>query len=106
MAGWTLTIGFFVVCAALFRADSFAVAVQFWQGMMNFELPAQAIRGGDVLLVFLAGLIAAKGPTSQSFVFDRLQPTRWLAVATGCTLTGLVLFISANHEQEFIYFQF
>ncbi len=104
--GWILTIGFFVVCATLFRADSFAVAVEVWQGMMTFELPHDAIRGGDVLLVFLAGLIAAKGPTSQSFVFDHLRPTRWLAIATGFLLTAMVLFVGANHEQEFVYFQF
>jgi len=104
--GWVLTIGFFVVCATLFRADSFAVAVDVWQGMATFEIPVDAIRGGDVLLVFLAGLIAVKGPTSQSFVFDRLQPTRRMAIATGLVLTALVLFIGANHTQEFVYFQF
>jgi alginate O-acetyltransferase complex protein AlgI len=104
--GWFLTIGFFVVLANLFRAETFNVAIEVWRSMVNLVPSASDIKSQDIALVLIAGALAVVGPTSQTFVLERLKPNRLAALALGGALTLLVLFVGADIDKEFVYFQF
>ncbi len=104
--GWLLTILFWIEMAVLFRADSFATVGTIWSGMHGLGAGFGGIDSGDFALVVVSGILAILGPTSQTFVFERMAPRKWLALTVGLLVSGILVIIGEGTEQEFIYFQF
>lgn len=106
VVGWLLTMLFWFETCPLFRADSFATAMDFWRAMHGGGIANQAVTLENLAFLTVAGIIAIVGPSSQTLAFERLQP-RWVAAAACGTAVFAALFSTWGEvEQEFIYFQF
>jgi alginate O-acetyltransferase complex protein AlgI len=100
--GWILTFAFVVFAWVLFRAPTFAAAMQIYDGLIGLAPIGHGLKWRSIVAAAAAAMI---GPTSWDAV--RLAPpSRWIAAA-GAFLFVLALFKMGNGENyEFIYFQF
>ena len=103
--GWALTLLFVILTWVLFRAPDFATALRVYAGMAGLN-GWGAVRIEAQWLLVAAAALALLGPTSQQIALERLRANRWVAVASGAALAGLLLLAGGRVPNEFIYFQF
>ncbi len=103
--GWLLTMLFVVAGWVLFRAESFATAASMLRSMAGFG-PAGRYHLDNALEVYLAGLVAVIGPTSQAVALSHLRPRAWLAVPVGLAALFALLLTGGRIPNAFIYFRF
>ncbi|MFV1958171.1 MAG: MBOAT family protein [Planctomycetota bacterium] len=105
VAGWAMTLLFFIFTITLFRAADFPTTGGMWASMVGLNGFA-SIPGGDVLLLAAGIAVALLGPTSQAVALGSLRPRFWIAATAGAAAVVLLLFMCEGTHPEFIYFQF
>jgi D-alanyl-lipoteichoic acid acyltransferase DltB (MBOAT superfamily) len=102
IAGWSATIGFFLLTMVLFRADSLESAGRIYAGMVY--LPAQY---DGLRTIALAAFCAIALPASHVIV-TRLtkRPNPLIPIALAAMTLAVLLQIVKFNNHEFIYFQF
>ncbi len=103
--GWALTMLFLTFTWVLFRAEDFATAASVMASMVGLNGFGTAVV--EEIWLIPAGLaLVLLAPTSQSAVFARFRPSRWLAAGMATALVFIVIMIGSSPHNEFIYFQF
>ena len=103
--GWILTLLFFMVTIVVFRAYDLT---------SSFRVIASMFGAGGigptkvhyVQIWLLAWAVALIGPTSQTFVLERLRPRAAYAMVGAGLLVYLLFLIGGRTAHEFVYFQF
>jgi len=104
LAGWALTIGFFVFTAIIFRAGSIEAAWRIYEGLASLPTDPHPTGRNALIAAFIGAVVL---PPSHE-ICRRLTESPRLVVAAACafSMVAVLLMLGNRENYEFIYFQF
>ena len=110
---WIVTFLFVVAGWVLFRAPTFDVARNMFEGlfgaasvMPDATASLQVLNAQNAVLLAAGAAVSILGPTTAQAVARFAVPRRGFAVSLAAAAVAIVLIVGGDQARDFIYFQF